>query len=97
MPHAQAEALEALKAPSSAPMTREGGGGVLFWEGLEILLFFVVFILSKQRSLEKGAEEGEGRGETNGKHSFRIIRVLEQHSSVTGLLLYPDSPCQLLS
>ena len=88
MPNAQAEALEAMKAPSSAPVTREGGGVVLFWEGLEILFFFVVaFILSKQQSFEKGLEEGEGRGEANGKHSFRSIRVAEQHTSVTELLL----------
>ena len=69
-------------------MTREGGGVVSSWEGLEIPFFFVVvFILTKQQSFEKGVEEGEGRGETNGKHSFRSIRVAGQHSSVTSLLL----------
>ena len=88
MPHAQAEALEAMKARSSSPVTREGGGVVLFWEGLEIPFFFVgVFIPSKQQSFEKAVEEGKGRGEANGKHRFRSIRVAEQHSSVTGLLL----------
>ena len=62
MPHAQAEALEAMKAPSGVPVTREGGGVVLFWEGLEIPFFFVVvFILSKQQSFEKGVEEGDSR------------------------------------
>ena len=45
MPHAHAEALEAMKAPSRVPVTREGGGVVLFWEGLEIPFFVVVFIL----------------------------------------------------
>ena len=82
MPHAQAEALDAMRAPSSAPVTREGGGVVWFWKGLETPFFFVVvFILSKRQSLEKGVEEGEGRGEASGKHSFRSIRVAEQHSS----------------
>ena len=87
MPHAQAEALEAMKAPSGAPVTREGGGIVLFWEDLNITLFFVVvFMLSKQQSFEKGVEKGEGKGEANEKHSFRSIRVAEEHSSVTRLL-----------
>ena len=38
-----------MKAPWGAPVTREGGGIVLFWEDIDIPFFFVVvFILSKR-------------------------------------------------